>query len=130
MLISASTLQGLFTWPEMPNSLVPALLGRPNDENQSAPRRKIDRIALFRAQKDLRILPNNTFNIEEHNTYACPWHHNMTAVIASFRVAKALKFNPGSTFDIHSFKWYNSVPFAWKSQQLMDLGLMEPGQWF
>jgi hypothetical protein len=100
------------------------------EEFISPERRKIDRIALFRAQKDLRILPNNTFNIEEHNTYACPWHHNMTAVIASFRVAKALKFNPGSTFDIHSFKWYNSVPFAWQSQQLMDLGLMEPGQWF
>lgn len=93
-------------------------------------RRKIDRISLFRAQKGLQLRPDHTFNIEEYNTYACPWHHNLTAVIASFRVAKALKFNPGSTFDIQSFRWHNSVAFEWSSQQLMDLGLMEPGQWF
>ncbi|WP_415184121.1 hypothetical protein [Phaeovulum sp.] len=93
-------------------------------------RRKIDRVALFRAEKGLQLRADHTFNIEEYNTYACPWHHNLTAVIASFRVAKALKFNPGSTFSIDSFKWHNSVPFAWQSQQLMDLGLMEPGQWF
>lgn len=93
-------------------------------------RRKIDRIALFRAKKGLKLLPEHLLNEDELNTYACPWHHNITASIASFRVAKALKFNPGSTFMIDSFKWYNSVPFDWKSQQLMDLGLMEPGQWF
>lgn len=93
-------------------------------------RRKIDRIGLFRAQKGLQLRPDHTFNIEEYNTFACPWHHNLTAAIASFRVAKALKTNAGSTFDIPSFRWYNSVPFGWNSQQLMDLGLMEPGQWF
>ncbi|WP_376877542.1 hypothetical protein [Albirhodobacter sp. R86504] len=93
-------------------------------------RRKIDRVALFRAAKGLELQNGNLFNVEEYNTYACPWHHNLTAVVASFRVAKALKFNPGSTFDITTFKWYHSVPFEWHSQQLMDLGLMEPGQWF
>jgi hypothetical protein len=45
-------------------------------------------------------------------------------------VAKALKRNPGSTYDIPTFRWDNSVPFEWSSRQLMDLGLMEPGQWF
>ncbi len=39
MLIASSTLQGLFTWPEMQNSLVPTLLGAPNEENHAAPRR-------------------------------------------------------------------------------------------
>ena len=100
------------------------------EEHIPANRRKIDRISLFRAKPGLRMLENHTFNDEEYNTYACPWHNNLTAVIASFRVAKALKFNPGSSFDIHSFLWHNSVPFEWNSQQLMDLGLMEPGQWF
>jgi hypothetical protein len=33
-------------------------------------------------------------------------------------------------FDITTFTWRNSVPFEWQSQQLFDLGLMEPGQWF
>ncbi|MBL4766739.1 MAG: hypothetical protein JKY94_03365 [Rhodobacteraceae bacterium] len=92
--------------------------------------RKIDRIALFRAAKGLKLLPDHTFEDQEYNTYACPWHHNLTATICSFRTAKALKRNPGSTFSIDSFQWHNSTPFDWHSRQLMDLGLMEPGQWF
>lgn len=92
--------------------------------------RKIDRISLFRARADLELLPNHTFNVPEYNTYACPWHHNLTAAICSFRTAKALKRNPGSSFDIQTFRWHNSVPFEWHSRQLLDLGLMEPGQWF
>lgn len=100
------------------------------EEHISTVGRKIDRIALFRAKPGLKLLPTHTFNDEEYNTYACPWHNNITVAITSFRTAKALKSNAGSTFDIHSFKWRNSTEFDWSSQQLLDLGLMEPGQWF
>ncbi|WP_343081579.1 hypothetical protein [Ostreiculturibacter nitratireducens] len=93
-------------------------------------RRRIDRISLFRAQKGLTLRSDNTFSIEEVNTYSCPWHHNLTAAVASFRTAKALKRNPSTSAAIPSFAWTNSVQFDWSSQQLMDLGLMEPGQWF
>lgn len=92
--------------------------------------RKIDRISLFRARPGLILRDDHTFNDQEFNTYACPWHHNLTAAICSFRTAKALKRNPGSTFDIETFRWHNSTPFEWHSRQLLDLGLMEPGQWF
>ena len=100
------------------------------EEHVPANRRKIDRIPLFRAKKGLQLRDDHTFNDEEYNTYACPWHHNITASICSFRTAKALKSNPGSTFEIDTFKWHNSAPFEWHSRQLLDLGLMEPGQWF
>ncbi|WP_238363953.1 hypothetical protein [Mesobacterium pallidum] len=100
------------------------------EEHVPAERRKIDRIALFKARAGLKLRPDHTFSDEEYNTYACPWHNNLTAAIASFRTAKALKRNPGSTFDIRSFRWHNSTPFEWHSRQLLDLGLMEPGQWF
>jgi len=100
------------------------------EEHIARDKRKIDRIALFRAKPDLELRRDHTFNDEEYNTYACPWHNNLTAAIVSFRTAKALKSNAGSTFDIPTFKWHNSVPFEWTSQQLLDLGLMEPGQWF
>lgn len=93
-------------------------------------RRRIDRIALFRARAGLRLLADHRFNVEEYNTYSCPWHHNLTAAIASFRVAKALARNPGSRDEITGFTWRNSHEFRWSAQQLMDLGLMEPGQWF
>ena len=100
------------------------------EEHIPAKRRKIDRIAIFRAKPGLQLRRDHTFNDEEYNTYACPWHNNLTSAIVSFRTAKALKKNPGSTFDIESFTWHNSTPFEWHSRQLLDLGLMEPGQWF
>ena len=93
-------------------------------------RRKIDRISLFRAKPGLRLLPDFTLTDQEMNTFACPWHHNLTAAVCSFRTAKALRANPGSRHAVPTFRWHNSVPFDWHSQQLMDLGLMEPGQWF
>ncbi len=100
------------------------------EEHVPPPRRKIDRIALFRVKAGLELRPDFTFSEEEYNTFACPWHHNITCTVASFRTAKALRSNAGSKFDIQSFHWHNSTPFQWHSQQLMDLGLMEPGQWF
>ncbi len=100
------------------------------EEHVPPQRRKIDRIALFRAKPGLALREDFTFSDEEYNTYACPWHNNITTAVMSFRTAKALRTNPGSRYDIASFRWRSSTPFAWQSQQLMDLGLMEPGQWF
>ena len=100
------------------------------EEHVPQQRRKIDRVGLFRAKQGLELREDHTFTDEEYNTYSCPWHNNLSASVASFRTAKALKRNPGSTFDIPTFRWHNSVPFEWHSRQLLDLGLMEPGQWF
>lgn len=100
------------------------------DEHIPKDRRRIDRISIFRASPDAMLRPDFTFSDEEMNTYSCAWHNNLTAAVCSFRTAKALRTNAGSRFDIKSFKWHNSVPFEWHSRQLMDLGLMEPGQWF
>ena len=92
--------------------------------------RKIDRIAIFKASKGLTISKNHTFNNQEYNTYACPWHNNLTAAIISFRVAKALMSNPDSRSEIKDLSWEHSTPFKWTSDQLLELGLIEPGQWF
>ncbi len=100
------------------------------EEHANYKRRRIDRISLFRAGPGVRLLPDHRMSVPEMNTFACPWHNNLTAAVASFRTAKALKANAGSTFEIESFQWAKSVKFDWHSQQLMDLGLMEPGQWF
>lgn len=105
-------------------------LGWRYEEGIAPIQRNIDRIALFRAQPGLKLRPDNTFNVEEYNTYTGPWHHNMTASIATFRKAKALRQNLGLMAKTQSFRWCHSVGFKWHSQQLLDLGLMEPGQWF
>lgn len=92
--------------------------------------RKIDRVGLFRAKPGLVMRNDFTFNDEEMNTISCPWHNNITGAIASFRAAKALRKNPGSAPNIDDFRWHGSVKFEWTSQQLLDIGLIEPGQWF
>lgn len=93
-------------------------------------KRRIDRVSLFRSYKGLELREDHRFNDEEYNTYSCPWHHNISGTICSFRTAKALMSNPGSMYAIPHFWWKNSEKFKWNSNQLLELGLMEPGQWF
>ena len=93
-------------------------------------RRRIDRIPLFRAADGIRLNDDLMLNVPEMNTISCPWHHNVTVAIASFRIAKSLKRNPGSMFEIDSFMWRRSTRFEWTSEQFLELGFMEPGQWF
>jgi hypothetical protein len=100
------------------------------EEHVPHERRRIDRVPLFQARRGLRLGADDLMNDEEMNTIACPWHNNLTAAVCSFRAAKALRANPGSRAAIDSFMWRKSVRFDWSPQQLMDLGLMEPGQWF
>lgn len=105
-------------------------LRRRFEEHVPWARRRIDRVALFRAAKGVRMRADLTLSEEEMNTIACPWHNNLTAAVVSFRAAKALRSNPGSKWAIRDFRWSGSVPFGWSSRELMELGLMEPGQWF
>ncbi len=93
-------------------------------------RQNTDRVSFFRAQPGLEMLPDRSFNLPTYNTVSCPWHNNLTAAVASFRTAKALRRNPGSRDRINSFHWPQSVACDWSSQQFLDLGMMEPGQWF
>ncbi len=100
------------------------------EEHIATDRRRIDRISFFRCKPELVMLPDRTFNAPEYNTIACPWHNSLTAAVGSFRTAKALRRNPGSRQMIDSFRWRQSERFSWRAQQLLDLGLIEPGQWF
>lgn len=105
-------------------------LRRRFEEHVPWTRRRIDRVALFQAAKGLQMRADLTLSEDEMNTIACPWHNNLTAAVVSFRAAKALRSNPGSKWAIQDFRWSGSVPFGWSSRELMELGMMEPGQWF
>jgi hypothetical protein len=94
-------------------------------------RRRLDRIALLRADRGLSLTPDwRVAGDPERNTVNCPWHRNLSGAVVSFRVAKALATNPASRDGIHSFMGPMSVRFDGSSRQLMELGFMEPGQWF
>ena len=93
-------------------------------------RRSVERTCFFRAKSGLRIDDAGVLNDAEMNTYSSQWHNAMTFAVASFRVAKSLLHNPGSLDHIADFRWSQSEPFQWSSEQLMRHGFMEPGQWF
>ncbi len=93
-------------------------------------RRRIERIALFKTRKGLQLDTDFRLNDPEMNSISCPWHHNMTMAVMSFRVAKALRHNPGSAEVVDDFCWSGSEPFSWSSRQLLEMGFIEPGQWF
>jgi hypothetical protein len=100
------------------------------EEHIPTDRRNTDRVSFFRSEPGLKMLHNRRFNMAEYNTVSCPWHHNLTAAVASFRTAKALRRNPGSRDAFSNFHWPQSTTCDWTSQQFLDLGMMEPGQWF
>lgn len=92
--------------------------------------RPLNRTALFRSARGLRLDAAHRFNLPDYDTLSCPWHHNLTAAIASFRLTKALTANPKSREAAGRLNGPASVDFHWTSQQLLDLGFIEPGQWF
>ncbi|RMF36534.1 MAG: hypothetical protein D6754_11295, partial [Alphaproteobacteria bacterium] len=67
-------------------------------------RRRIDRPGLYLAHAGLTIDADFRLSDPELNTVSCPWHHNVTAAVASFRAAKALRSNPRSA-GIGSLAW-------------------------
>lgn len=100
------------------------------EEHTPYERRHLNRISLLKARPNITMDENGHLSDPELNTYSCPWHHSTTATICSFRTAKSLKTNPGSMFEINDFMWSKSVKFRWNSQQLLDYGFLETGQWF
>lgn len=105
-------------------------LRRRFEEHLDDPPGRIDRVPLFRTRKDLHLGPDHRFDIAEYNTVSCPWHRSPTAAVMSFRAAKGLRHNPASRAAIRDFRWPHSRVFDWSSRQLLDLGLIESGQWF
>lgn len=100
------------------------------EEHVPDDRRQIQRPGLFRAAPGLRLGPDRLFDQGEYNSLQCPWHRSPTVAVASFRAAKALRRNPASRETIDGFDWPGAARFDWHSRQLLDLGLIEPGQWF
>lgn len=100
------------------------------EEHVPRDRRQILRVPLFRAAPRLKLGRDHRFDRAEYNTLQCEWHRSPTVATCSFRTAKALRRNPASREVIDGFHWAGSQRFEWRARQLLDLGLMEPGQWF
>ncbi len=91
-------------------------------------KRRIDRISLFKAKPDCGFC-RLTLSETVANTFACKWHHNLMPRSVPSEPQRRCDTNPGSRHAIQTFAGRTrSVPLA--QPTVMDLGLMEPGQWF
>lgn len=93
-------------------------------------RRRIDRVALFQARAGLTVADDFTMSDQDYNTYQGTWHNGLTAALVSHRTAKSLSQNPASRSEITQLSWSHSVQWSGQSRKLLDLGLIEAGQWF
>ena len=93
-------------------------------------RRRINNVRLVKSAPDLILGDDFIFNQSEYETYQSEWHNSPSLAVCSFRATKFLLNNPGSRERLEKFKWPNSVKYEATANQLLALGLMEPGQWF
>lgn len=92
--------------------------------------RQIGRPALFKASRDARMNAALTFDDADYASVQCAWHHNPTGALMSLRRAAMLDRQPAFDGLRDRLVWHGSEPFTWSSQQLLDLGMIETGQWF
>lgn len=90
----------------------------------------IGRPGLFRASKGLEIGPEMRFESPDYASASCPWHNNPTGAVMTLRRTRALLNNPGFAGVRERLHWAGSRRFVWSSAQLLELGMIEPGQWF
>lgn len=92
--------------------------------------RQIGRASLVRASKGLTMRPDLQFADPDYASASCPWHRNPTAAMMSLRRTRRICTHPRFVEKRQSLMWHGSTRFDWSSRQLLDLGMIEPGQWF
>ena len=91
---------------------------------------QIGRTSLFRATKGVWMDRKYLFEDPDYASVSCKWHHNPTAAIMTLRRARRVMAHPRFHEARGKLIWEGSEPFDWNSQQLLELGMIEPGQWF
>ncbi|MEM0922460.1 MAG: hypothetical protein AAGI13_05405 [Pseudomonadota bacterium] len=105
-------------------------LGWRFEEMIPAEMQPIGRPTLFRATSGLEIQPDLSFADPAYRAVSAPWHHSPTGAVMTLRRSRRLLQAPGFGKVAGKLLWHGSERFNWSSAQLLDLGLIEPGQWF
>lgn len=91
---------------------------------------QIGRTSLFRATKGVWLDRKYLFDDPEYASVSCKWHHNPTASMMSLRRSRRIMAHPRFHEVRGQLMWAGSEPFDWSAQKLLELGMIEPGQWF
>ncbi|MEM1160770.1 MAG: hypothetical protein AAGJ28_07535 [Pseudomonadota bacterium] len=88
------------------------------------------RSSLILAQKGVHLNREMLFGEVEYDSISCPWHHNPTGAVMSLRRSARIMAHPNFPDVAHSLIWAGTTKWDWTSRQLLELGMIEPGQWF
>ena len=91
---------------------------------------QIGRSSLIKADAGLTLDRFWRFGAPEMDSVACPWHNSPTGAVMSLRRAYRIVAHPGFPDVADDLIWQGSVRFEWSSRQLLERGMIEPGQWF
>ncbi|MEM7423648.1 MAG: hypothetical protein AAF334_07975 [Pseudomonadota bacterium] len=91
---------------------------------------QLGRPSLFRARAGIYPGRNGRFAVPDLNSVSCPWHNSPTAAVMTLRHARQIMATEGFALRSENLIWQGSERFTWTSEQLLDLGMIEPGQWF
>ena len=90
----------------------------------------LNRNSIFLAQQKLEMLHDFRFASRDYETAHANWHRSPTTVTASIRAYKYLRDHNKAEDIIGKLKYRGSAPYQKRARQFMELGFMEPGQWF
>jgi len=91
---------------------------------------QIGRTVLLRVAPGTALDRERLFGQTVYDSVSCPWHHNPTGAVMSLRRSRRILAHPGFAEVADRLIWEGSTRFAWQSRQLLELGMIEPGQWF
>ena len=90
----------------------------------------LNRNTLFLPHPNLKMQSDFRFESAEYETAHARWHRSPTTVTASIRAYKYLREQNNAEEIIGNLRFRGSSPYQKRAQQFMELGFMEPGQWF
>ncbi|MEM1385491.1 MAG: hypothetical protein AAF713_04770 [Pseudomonadota bacterium] len=85
---------------------------------------------LFRAERGVHLDRDGRFRDERYTRISCPWHRSPTGAVMSLRRLYHLACRSDFESVRQRLLWRGSMSVDWASQQLLEEGMMEPGQWF
>lgn len=91
---------------------------------------QIGRTSLFLARKGVHMGRDMIFENADYASVSCPWHNNPTGAVMSLRRTRRIMAHPNFNQMRGKLDWSGTEPFSWQSAQLLEHGMIEPGQWF
>ncbi|MEM7188461.1 MAG: hypothetical protein AAF439_02510 [Pseudomonadota bacterium] len=97
-----------------------------------APRgmQQIGRSCLIRAQRGQHLNREMLFGDDDYDSVSCKWHNSPTGAVMTLRRSSRIMAHENFPAASDRLMWQGTTAWDWSSQQLLELGMIEPGQWF